>query len=184
MIRELRGVDGQALPFDIVVAYFHRNNMSKLMGAVREVPDALHAAARIFKMLGRMTADGFAPEEAELGAVCELVGKALEQTAERGHREMNDLACNLAAAIGCTDKRLSKASGQAARGNEEDRASRERFVAYLHKECGEDLRKAEEYVSRLQPNEVGRAHEDRRAAEGMMAHLGIGARSALAEDEE
>lgn len=112
MDMDLMGVDGQAVPRDIVVPYVDREEADRLAKALEEVPYKLHAAATIFRMIYRMSAGGFGPNESELCAICELTADALDKPGDRDAFHIEQFGKTLRAAIGCTKKRIETLEGK------------------------------------------------------------------------
>lgn len=103
---DLKGVDGQLVPRDIVVPYMGRDEAERLIKALDEIPYTLSSAATIFKMFWRMAAGGYGPEESELCAVCDLASKALDRAADSDVFQLDQLRINVKTAMECTERRL------------------------------------------------------------------------------
>lgn len=85
-----QGVD-PAMPKDIVTLRLYLKNARSYQQATSEVPYLLGNAASIFKLLFKMTAGGFAPEEGELCSLYELCGRGLEAARDKEGEALDQL---------------------------------------------------------------------------------------------
>lgn len=107
MSMELRGLDGQALPKNIVAVYLSREAAERMQSAADEIPYTLNAAATIFKLIFRLTGSGFTLDEGELCALSTIAGQAMDRAVDKEGRDIELLSSCLRVAISTADKRES-----------------------------------------------------------------------------
>jgi hypothetical protein len=102
MSKQIRGLDGQALPHDVVAVYLQRGGVDATITALEEVQYRLNSAATIFKLIGRLNED---LEVAELCSLCNIAGEWFSHLADTEGEKVSDLGTCLKVARKTADDR-------------------------------------------------------------------------------